>query len=183
MKNFKIGMFFLVFGLVSCETTKPEIASPEIRISQFPELEKESGVTKGSDILYEEKKLVIPSISVIENLNSDNEVIEQIAKRILNDLGEFTPFHISRFFPHYKSFEHGIHNPTTIKSLKKAYEIAKNVGLKYVYLGNLPNPEYENTICPNCSKTVIKRVIFGIEESWIDSEGKCKICGFPICRI
>ncbi|TFG24752.1 MAG: AmmeMemoRadiSam system radical SAM enzyme [Promethearchaeota archaeon] len=120
---------------------------------------------------------------LIENLNSDNEVIEQIAKRILEDLGEFTPFHISRFFPHYKSYEYGIHNPTAIKSLKNAYEIAKNVGLKYVYLGNLPTTEYENTICPNCSKTVIKRVNFGIEEFLIDSEGKCKICGFPICRI
>jgi len=120
---------------------------------------------------------------LIDNLNSDEEVVKEIAGRILNDLGEFTPLHVSRYFPHYKSYEHGIHNPTAIKSLKTAYEIAKNVGLKYVYLGNLPNTEYENTMCPNCSKTVIKRLAFGVNELNLDSKGNCKYCGFLISII
>jgi len=120
---------------------------------------------------------------MIEGLNSDKQIINNIAERILGDLGVDTPFHISRFFPHYKSNEHGIIKPTSIHLLKEGYTIAKDTGLNFVYLGNMPNTDYENTKCPQCSKTVIKRVIFGVEEYWIDSEGKCKTCGFPICRI
>ncbi|MFX1321174.1 MAG: AmmeMemoRadiSam system radical SAM enzyme [Promethearchaeota archaeon] len=120
---------------------------------------------------------------VIEGLNSDEKIIRNIAERILEELGEFTPFHISRFFPHYKSFDYGYENPTPLKTLYNAYEIAKNIGLKYVYLGNLPNTEYEHTICPNCSKIVIKRVIFGISELNLDNKGNCKFCGFSICKM
>ena len=123
------------------------------------------------------------TILLIENLNNNEGIVKEIARRILNTLGEFTPLHISRFFPHYKSYEHGIRNSTSIKSLETAYNIAKNVGLKYVYLGNLPNTEYENTICPKCSRIVIKRLIFGVNELNLDSNGKCKYCGFPISII
>lgn len=120
---------------------------------------------------------------IIEDLNSEEHIIKSIAERILEELGEFTPFHISRFFPQYKSVDYGYKVPTPLKSLYNAYEIAKDVGLKYVYLGNLPNTKYEHTICPNCSKTVIKRVIFGISEINLDTKGNCKFCGFSICKM
>lgn len=120
---------------------------------------------------------------LIDNLNTDIEIVKEISERILNELGEYTPYHISRFSPHYKSQEHGFKKETSIELLERAYKIAIDVGLKYVYIGNLSDTRYEHTICPNCSKLVIKRVIFGIEEFWIDSEGKCQICGFPICKM
>ena len=93
------------------------------------------------------------------------------------------PYHISRFFPAYQSYEHGFKKPTSIELLERAYKISGDVGLKFVYLGNLHNTKYENTFCPNCSKLVIKRVTFGIEEFWIDTNGNCQICGFPICKM
>ncbi|MFX1411688.1 MAG: AmmeMemoRadiSam system radical SAM enzyme [Promethearchaeota archaeon] len=120
---------------------------------------------------------------VIDGLNSEKNIIKNISTRILEELGEFTPFHISRFFPQYKSYDYGYKVSTPLKTMYKAYDIAKKVGLKYVYIGNLPNTEYEHTICPNCSKTVIKRVVFGVQELNLDNRGNCKFCGFSICKM
>jgi pyruvate formate lyase activating enzyme len=117
---------------------------------------------------------------LIQNFNSKDEIIRKITERIYNDLGELTPLHISRFFPHYKSAQHGLKGPTPTKFLYSAYNIAKEVGLKYVYLGNLHSTEYENTYCPKCSKLVIKRKLLGVQELHLDSNGKCKFCSFPI---
>lgn len=117
---------------------------------------------------------------IIEGLNSNKKTIEEIAKTILNELGEFTPFHLSKFFPQFKSSEYGYTKPTSLKTLIDAYDIAKNAGLKYVYLGNLPHSQYEHTFCPQCSKMVIKRRAMGIDKIILDSKGFCKLCGFPI---
>ncbi|MHA1146767.1 MAG: AmmeMemoRadiSam system radical SAM enzyme [Promethearchaeota archaeon] len=120
---------------------------------------------------------------LIENFNTNPEVIKQIVQRIKKDLGQYTPFHLTRAFPQYKSKEFGFLKPTSIEVLKESYNIAKEAGLKYVYIGNLTDPEFETTICPNCSKTVIKRKVFGVSQLLIDDKGNCQYCGFPICRL
>jgi pyruvate formate lyase activating enzyme len=120
---------------------------------------------------------------LVQELNSDEKVVKEIAKRILNELGEFTPFHVTRFFPQYKSHEHGYFDPTPLNLLHDAYKVAKDVGLKYVYLGNLPTTNYENTYCPKCSKLVIKRKSLGVKEIYLDSQGHCKYCGFQISKM
>lgn len=114
---------------------------------------------------------------LIENFNTSTKVIEEISQRILNDLGKETPFHLTRFFPHYKSFEYNLFNPTHENLLYKAYEVAKEVGLDYVYLGNLSEPKYENTYCPNCSKIAIQRSGYSIKILNLDTDGKCRTCG------
>lgn len=120
---------------------------------------------------------------LIENLNTDQKTIKSIAHRIHQELGEDTPFHITRSFPHYKSYDYGINKPTSIKLLEKSYEIAKQVGLNFVYLGNFINTEYENTVCPKCSNLVIRRSGFGVRKLSLDSKGNCKVCGYPICEL
>jgi len=118
---------------------------------------------------------------LIENLNTNPKGIRNIASRIREELGEDTPFHITRALPHYKSHEHGFYEPTSIESLEKSYEIAKEVGINFVYLGNLYDTEYENTRCPKCSNLVIRRSGFGAKMLSIDPNGNCKYCGYPIC--
>ncbi len=119
---------------------------------------------------------------LIEGLNSSENIIEKISNRIVKELGEYTPYHLSRFFPQYKSLDYGIDTATKLKSLYNAFDIAKTAGLKYVYVGNVSNKKYSQTICPNCSKTAIKREnYFGVEELNIDKEGNCNSCGFHIC--
>jgi len=120
---------------------------------------------------------------LIQGFNSDQKTIRKLAEKLVSELGELTPFHISRFFPHYKSQNYQLSEPTPLELLYKAYQNAKDVGLKYIYLGNIPTNNYDNTYCPKCSKLVIKRKMFGIKELCLDSEGNCKFCGFPICII
>jgi len=117
---------------------------------------------------------------IIQELNSMKSVIQKITERIFKELGEFTPYHLSRFFPHYESYKYGLNEPTPLVFLYNAYDIAKDVGLKHVYIGNLHSTDYDDTYCPKCSKLVIKRKILGIQELFLDSNGNCKYCGFPI---
>ncbi len=71
---------------------------------------------------------------VIPNINDLYEEIQNIAKFIKSNLGTDTPWHLSAFHPDYKMLS----TPNTpVKSLKKAYKIAKEVGLDNVYLGNI----------------------------------------------
>jgi len=117
---------------------------------------------------------------LIPKLNTESFQIEKIAKRILNDLGVDTPYHISKFSPRFKALEYGYLSPTSEKYMLNAYNIAKSIGLNYVYLGNLSNSDYENTYCPNCSELVIKRDGYSIEDIKLDDKGNCDHCGIPI---
>jgi pyruvate formate lyase activating enzyme len=119
---------------------------------------------------------------LITKLNTDNSTIRYISKRIKNELGNNTPFHLSRFFPHYKSRDHGFNTPTPLDYLNNAYKIAKNEGLKFVYLGNIPNTDFDKTYCPNCSRLVIEREVFGVAKLNLDEDGNCKFCEFSICK-
>ena len=70
--------------------------------------------------------------------------------------------------------------PTPVKTLEKHYEIARQEGMKYVYLGNVPGHPYENTICPECGEVVIERYGFDILSWRLDEKNRCKFCGYPI---
>ncbi len=74
---------------------------------------------------------------LIEGLNSDEKTIRSIARRIKNELGESIPFHLTRAFPRFKSNQHGLSEPTLLKTLYKGLLIAQKEGLKMVYLGNI----------------------------------------------
>lgn len=87
--------------------------------------------------------------------------------------------HFSRFMP---SFQLQNLPPTPIEKLEEAYKIAKDVGLKYVYIGNVPGHTYENTYCPKCKKIVVARIGYDILENNI-KDGKCKFCGEKIAGI
>jgi pyruvate formate lyase activating enzyme len=119
---------------------------------------------------------------LIENYNTNNETVREISQRISNDLGKNTPYHLSRFFPHYKSHDYGLFDPTPKESLYNAYRIAKEP-LEYVYLGNLYQSKYESTYCPNCSRIVIERAGLGIKNHHLDPYGNCKFCGYFISKI
>jgi len=91
---------------------------------------------------------------LIEGFNTEPAVIDEISKRLADELGEYTPFHITRAFPHYKSKKYGFNEPTSIATLLRACKISRENGLKFVYIGNLPSTEFENKVCPNCGKIV-----------------------------
>jgi len=63
---------------------------------------------------------------------------------------------------------------TNVEKIKKAYEIGKEEGLKYVYAGNIIDSGMENTECPKCGELVIEGDGYNITR--YDKEGKCPKC-------
>ena len=113
---------------------------------------------------------------VIPGENDSGEELLDIASFIKEELGEETPWHVSRFYPQYNLQDHP---PTPVSTLEKAYEVGKMQGLRYVYVGNVPGSDAENTICYNCGKILIKRFGYQINENNI-VDGNCKFCGAKI---
>jgi len=69
--------------------------------------------------------------------------------------------------------------PTPVSTLEKAHKIGKDSGLKFVYLGNIPGHEYENTVCYSCSKLNVRRV--GYDTRVVGLNGsKCQFCGVEL---
>jgi pyruvate formate lyase activating enzyme len=109
---------------------------------------------------------------LIPGLNDEDGELRDIVRFIKAELGEEVPWHISRFFPSYK-MEHW--QGTPIHSLLRAREIAREEGLHYVYLGNVPEEEAENTICPGCGTVVVRRWRFTVVENRLRA-GRCPDC-------
>jgi pyruvate formate lyase activating enzyme len=116
---------------------------------------------------------------VIPNENDSEQELTSIASFIKNELGPETPWHISRFYPHYQLADH---LPTPISTLNIAREIGLSLGLRYVYIGNVPGSESENTYCYNCGKLLIERYGYQIIEKNIHA-GKCKFCDAKIAGL
>lgn len=113
---------------------------------------------------------------IIPGLNDNPHDIRKMCEWIKENLGADVPLHFSRFFPAYKL----TNLPATpIKTLETAYSIAKDVGLNYVTIGNVPGHRYNSTFCPICERKLIGRAGFDVVEYNI-VDGKCKFCGNKI---
>jgi pyruvate formate lyase activating enzyme len=120
---------------------------------------------KGKGIWVEVTTLIVPG------MNDSEEEIRAIAE-FIKGVGEEIPWHISRFYPHYRMQDRG---QTPIHILKRARDIGKEAGLRYVYTGNVPGDEGENTYCYSCGTTLIRRFGFQILDMRI-KDGKCPRC-------
>lgn len=117
---------------------------------------------------------------LIPGKNDSEDSLKNIAKTIKR-IDETIPWHVTRYHPAYKALESGFPSiPTPVERLERAYEIAKEVGLKYVYVGNVWGSKYENTFCHSCGKLVVKRFGFDVLEVNLDEKNKCKHCGEEI---
>lgn len=106
----------------------------------------------------------------------DNDFEEEIRglAEWLSSINKSIPLHLSRYFPNYKYEK----PPTEPESLEKLWNVAKTY-LDYVYVGNIASA-HEDTICPNCGQTVVKRKGYNIEIVGLDKGGNCTNCGHPI---
>jgi len=115
---------------------------------------------------------------LIPGMNDSEEEITKIAKFILS-IDPSIPWHLSAFHPDYKMAEVP---ETPHETLLRAYKIAKDIGLKYVYLGNVFDPEKESTYCPKCKSLLIKRSGYNTEIVNLKND-KCNICKEKIVGI
>jgi pyruvate formate lyase activating enzyme len=116
---------------------------------------------------------------MIPTLNDNPEDVRRMCRWIVENLGEDTPLHFSRFHPNYKLLNLP---PTPVETLEKAYETAVQEGLHYVTIGNVPGHEHNSTFCPNCKKKIVHRIHFHVIKNDI-ADGKCKFCEYPITGI
>lgn len=108
---------------------------------------------------------------VIPGINDDPDELREAARFVARELGVETPWHISRFFPHYKM---GDIPPTPVETMRRAREIGWEAGLRYVYLGNVGGES--NTVCHQCGRVLIRRRGYWIAENCV-SKGCCPDCG------
>lgn len=111
---------------------------------------------------------------LIEGENDSEEEIVSECAWIKNNLGVEVPLHFSAFHPDYKFMDRMATKPAT---LERAYDIAKKMGLRYVYMGNVLDIKTSTTYCHACSKSVITRDWFNVLDYSLDQTGHCKHCG------
>ena len=127
-------------------------------------------LAKENKVWLELTTLVIPGVS------DDEECLRDITRRIKNELGEDTPWHVTAYYPAYK-FASELYVPaTSVRVLEKAREIGREEGLNYVYLGNFPGHPFENTYCPSCGQLLIERYGFGISKYRLSPDKRCPDC-------
>lgn len=111
--------------------------------------------------------------NIIPTMNDDDAQLKGIAGWIRKELGELTPWHVTRFHP-----MHNLKNlpSTPVSTIEKAYKIGREAGLKFVYAGNIPGHQSETTSCYSCGNVIVER--FGYNTRIVGLAGsKCRFCG------
>jgi len=116
---------------------------------------------------------------IIPDLNDDRDNLREMAEWIAATVGPETPWHLTRFEPAYKLS----HLPATpAATLKDAAEIAREVGLRHVYVGNAPEVDEADTFCARCGERLIGRERFSVTE-WYLVEGRCPRCKHALAGV
>lgn len=113
---------------------------------------------------------------LIPGLNDSDSQLESMCTWLVENGFADTPIHFSRFYPTYKLTTPP---PTPLNCLLRAREIAKNTGVKYIYLGNASESDGEVTYCPECHKLLIDRSGYKITQNNLAVD-QCKVCHTPL---
>jgi len=118
---------------------------------------------------------------LVPGLNDDEASVRKTVK-LLAGVSKDVPLHFLKFFPHYRKDDVGATSDETLLSARK---IAREEGMRFVYLGNTALEGGGDTSCPKCGNVVVKRSGFGLVENKLvvnakTREGKCPKCGEKI---
>jgi pyruvate formate lyase activating enzyme len=113
---------------------------------------------------------------VVPTLNDSEKMLDGLVNWILGEIGPDVPIHFTRFHPDYQ-----LQNlsPTPIETLDRFRNFAMSKGIRFAYVGNVPNHPGNHTYCPQCGKIIIKRDSIFIKELNM-TRGNCKFCGKSI---
>ena len=114
---------------------------------------------------------------IVPQVGDDPEYARRLCLFVRDELGPDTPIHFLRFHPDYKMMDL---EATPVATLEDHHKIAKEAGLNYAYLGNVPGHPLEDTICPDCHGIVIDRYGFDIVSWNLDPDNCCRFCGCAI---
>jgi len=123
-------------------------------------------VLREEGVWIEVSRLIVPAHS------DDLEDIRALCRWIADELGVGTPLHFLRF---HSAFKLERLAPTPVEVMERAREIALETGLHYVFVGNLPGHEAQDTICPRCKRRLVQRSGFAVKMNLL-GDGRCE-CG------
>lgn len=116
---------------------------------------------------------------VVPTLNDSDKMLNSLADWITGEIGPDVPVHFTRFHPDYQLLHLP---PTPVATLERARSLAMSKGIRYVYIGNVPDHSGNHTYCPKCGKAVIRRSSFFVTDMSMEN-GKCKFCGGSIAGV
>jgi pyruvate formate lyase activating enzyme len=113
---------------------------------------------------------------VVPTLNDSDKMLTELVSWIIGEIGHDVPIHFTRFHPDYQLLNLP---PTPVATLERFRNYAMGKGIRYAYVGNVPNHPGNHTYCPQCGKAVIQRSSIFITGMNMD-RGNCKFCGKSI---
>ncbi len=116
---------------------------------------------------------------MIPGLNDDPAETRKLAEWVATEMSPDVPLHFTAFHPDFKMRDRP---PTPASTLMRARQIAREVGMKYVYTGNVSDPESQTTWCPSCGAAVIARAWYRIDPVGLDGDA-CRRCGTRIAGV
>jgi len=114
---------------------------------------------------------------VVPQVGDSLDAARRLSKFVHDELGPDIPIHFLRFHPDYKMSEFPW---TPVETLERHCEVAKEEGLRYVYIGNVTGHPLEHTYCPGCGEVAVRRSGFDITGWYLDKENRCKRCGYQL---
>ena len=110
--------------------------------------------------------------------NDGDDEFKELCGWVLENLGDDVPLHFTAFHPDFKLRDKPATPPET---LHRARAIARGMGLRYVYEGNI-HSDGGNTICPGCKQIVIARSWHAVVSNRV-KDGCCANCGTKIAGV
>jgi len=113
---------------------------------------------------------------LIPGANDSAAEVKRLAEWIATRLGPHVPLHFTAFHPDYKMQD----TPSTPAAiLLRAREIARQVGLHHVYVGNVHHEAAQSSYCAGCGAKVIGRDWYALGEWHLTDKGLCTVCDTP----
>jgi len=140
----------------------------KITFAKLPVVLETLEFLRDSDVWFEITTLLIPGHN-----DSDAEIAAECAW-LAEHLGPDVPLHFSAFHPDFKMRDVP---PTPPETLRRARRIALDHGLRYVYAGNVHDPEGQTTTCPGCGEAVVVRDWYQMVRYDLTDRGACAHCG------
>ncbi|NLX56679.1 MAG: AmmeMemoRadiSam system radical SAM enzyme [Planctomycetaceae bacterium] len=135
-----------------------------------PVLDSLTWLHRDTDVWLEITNLIIPG----ENDAPDE--LRRMCDWLLEHVGDEVPLHFTAFHPDFRMRDHPA---TPHETLLAAYELARSQGIKYVYVGNVHDPQHDSTYCPACGTLLIARNWHQVGAYHL-RDNRCAQCAAPI---
>ena len=121
-----------------------------------------------TDVWLEVTTLLIPG------QNDGEDEIAELSQWFAAELGPDVPLHFTAFHPDYKMTDIP---RTPHQTLLRSRDIARQAGLRNVYVGNVHDADASSTYCSGCGTRLIGRDWYQLGEWNLDATGHCTNCG------